>query len=352
MLKRDLLGEFQSRNNPFAPDYEAPKEPVYKAPNFSKRFADDDSSSDVEDPPVKNSTTSVEMTESTPFVLATNPFQNFTVEESSDDEQATPLDFESSNSQFQDIYEDIERMDQGISQIQHNIQKYERCHTNNEINDLHTQIQNQINDTRGLSHNIGDSIKDLQKKIFLNNDDDTTLNQYNRNQFHRCMKKHQEALESYQGEVEHFRQVRKRRVMRIAQTVGADLSEEKLDEMIENPQKTQQLVQTQLVSTELLENLTHLEETRYAMQNIEQGLKEILEMWQEFNALLALQQERVDSIEDNVAKTHKKVKHATQMLVEAEKDQQCARKNQCYIMICCMVLMFLVFGGVGISFLA
>jgi t-SNARE complex subunit (syntaxin) len=50
------------------------------------------------------------------------------------------------------------------------------------------------------------------------------------------------------------------------------------------------------------------------------------EMWQEFNALLALQQERVDSIEDNVAKTHKKVKHATQMLVEAEKDQQCARK--------------------------
>ena len=28
----------------------------------------------------------------------------------------------------------------------------------------------------------------------------------------------EEALESYQGEVEHFRQVRKRRVMRIAQT--------------------------------------------------------------------------------------------------------------------------------------
>lgn len=351
MLKRDLLGEFQSRNNPFAPDYEDPKD-KYTAPDFSKRFGNDDSSSDVEDPPVKN-TTSVEMTESNPFVLTTNPFQNFTVdEESSDDEDAIPLDFASSNSQFQDIYDDIEKMEHGISQIHQNIQKYERSHTNNEINVLHTQIQNQINGTRSLSHNVGDSIKNLQKKIFLDNDDDTTLNQYNRNQFHRCMKKHSEALESYQGEVEHFRQVRKRRVMRIAQTVGADLSAEKLDEFIENPEKTQQLVQTQLASTELLDNLTHLEETKYAMQNIEQGLKEILEMWQEFNALLALQQERVDSIEDNVAKTHKKVKHATQMLVEAEKDQQCARKNQCYIMICCMVLMFLVFGGVGISFLA
>jgi len=334
-MVRNLLGELQNRSNPFAADY-----------------VDPDTTDNA------NENTDIEMGKTTEkpatTTLTTNPFQTFTIdEESSDDEQDEPLDFESSLAQFQEINDKIFKLASGNDRIRQHVQQYERSSTNSEIQTLHKQIQNEIDETRAASSGIGEDIQVIRKEIYDSSsaDEDTTLNQYKRNQFHRCMKKYEEALESYQGEVEHFNQVRKKRFVRIAKTVGHELNEEELDDIMENPQRMQQVVQTELVSTELLENLSHLEETRDQMRNIEQGLKDLLEMWQEFNNLLELQQERVDSIEDNVAKAHKKVKHGTQMLEEAQESQQCARKNQCYIMLCCMLLMFLVFGGVGIGFL-
>jgi len=375
-MVRNLLGELQNRNNPFDDNFGESS-----ASSDTKNF-DEPSGSPGKTNPFGDGTDAkgaspnpfdkVEMTQTSPStinpfggdeedpapsyqtpVINYNPFAFDTVDsEDSDDED--PLDFQKSYAEFQYINEKIENMENQIIKIRSNVQQYEKTFTPTAINDLNRTIKKQISETRHLSSTIAEEIKGLRTNIYDNTDedDDTTLSQYKRNQFHLCIKKYEESLESLRFEVDHFRSVGEQKVKRIAETIDVDLPEETLEKLREDPQKAQKMIQEQLVSDEVLEKLAHLEDIRDAAQDIEQGLKELSQLWQEFNMLLALQQERVDSIADNVAKAHSRVISGTKILDEAESAQQCARKNQCYIMLCCMLLMFLVFGGVGISTLS
>merc|ERR1719433_61402 len=102
------------------------------------------------------------------------------------------------------------------------------------------------------------------------------------------------------------------------------------------------MVQQQLASDELLENLAHLEETRDQMRTIEQGVKEILEMWKDLNQILDVQQEQIDSIETNIVKAHTKVKTGVKHLETAEKLQKCNRKMTCCIVAILMVVALII----------
>merc|ERR1719493_14442 len=131
-----------------------------------------------------------------------------------------------------------------------------------------------------------------------------------------------------------FRTVKEDRTRRLAKTMDVELSQQQVETFVQDPAQAQKMLEQQLASDALLENLAHLEETRDAMRSIEQGVKEILEMWKDFNAILEVQQEQIDSIEANIVKAHVKVKKGVEYLEKGEVYQQKARKNTCIIMVC------------------
>jgi len=153
-------------------------------------------------------------------------------------------------------------------------------------------------------------------------------------------------MEDYNEQLQLFREVKENRIKRVARTMDVDLTEAQVDELIEDPKKQQQMVQQKIISDELIQNLIHLEETRDAMYDIEEGVKEILELWRDFNAMLSIQQEQIDSIEANVVETHVKVIKAREHLEKAQKHQECAKRNQCIAFICCAIILACLLGGV------
>merc|ERR1719373_899456 len=244
-------------------------------------------------------------------------------ESSSEEEDETPLDFKDSSVKF------------------------------GEINDMHRQITNEFNEARECSSRVAIRLKETRSELFdtvkKGRDADTTLMQWQRNQFQLAKTKYEAALEDYMAADGNFRTVKENRTRRLAKTMDVELTQEEVERFVQDPTQAQKMLEQQLASDALLENLAHLEETRDAMRSIEQGVKEILEMWKDFNAILEVQQEQIDSIESNIVKAHVKVKKGVELLKKAEGHQQCARKNQC-IMIACGVCALVVLGsGLGIG---
>merc|ERR1719361_2000927 len=133
--------------------------------------------------------------------------------------------------------------------------------------------------------------------------------------------------------------------MRLAEVMDVKLTQEEVEKFVQDPTQAQKMLEQQLASDALLENLAHLEETRDAMRSIEQGVKEILEMWKDFNAILEVQQEQIDSIEANIVKSHVKVKKGVEFLKKAEGYQRWERKNSCCIMICVVIIVAALASG-------
>jgi len=221
-------------------------------------------------------------------------------------------------------------------------------------NDMHRQITNEFNEARECSSRVAVRLKDLRAELFdsvkKGKSADTTLMQWQRNQFQLCKTKYETALEGYVEADQFFRDVKVGFTQRLVDTLDADVTKDEVEAFVQDPAKAQQmLVQQQWASDALLENLVHLEETRDAMRAIEQGVAEILEMWKDFNTILEVQQEQIDSIEANIVKAHVKVKKGIDYLNTAENYQQRTRKNQCYMIICGVVLLACLAGGLGIG---
>jgi len=330
-MSRNLLAELKDRND------QASDNSVQTNPFFDG-FEEEN---DVENPPPKEGDN----------VIASMSKKLW--ESSSEEEDEAPLDFKDSSVKFGEINDSIDRITDLTARIKKKVRKYEQMTNPSEMNDMHRQITNEFNEARECSSRVAIRLKETRSELFdsvkKGRAADTTLMQWQRNQFQICKSKYEAALEDYMAADSNFRTVKEDRTRRLAKTMDIELTQEEVEKFVQDPTQAQKMMEKQLASDALLENLAHLEETRDAMRSIEQGVKEILEMWKDFNAILEVQQEQIDSIESNIVKAHVKVKKGVELLKKAEGHQQCARKNQC-IMIACGVCALVVLGsGLGIG---
>lgn len=84
------------------------------------------------------------------------------------------------------------------------------------------------------------------------------------------------------------------------------------------------------------------------IQQIERDMTDVAEMFKDLKTLVDEQQEDIDSISDNIAKTKEQTIHANESLLKAEGYQNKARKKQCCILF--IVLALLAIAVLGIYF--
>merc|ERR1719499_1002771 len=332
-MSRNLLAELQGRN-----DNNGASTNPFETNPFAVGYVD------VENPPAT-------INENQTNDDGLSSFGKKLWESSSEEEDETPLDFNDSSVKFGEINDQIDRITELTARIKKKVRKYEQMTNQSEMNDMHRQITNEFNEARECSSRVAIRLKELRSELFdtvkKGRDADTTLMQWQRNQFQLCKSKYEAALQDYMEADETFRSVKENRTRRLAQTMDVELTQEEVEEFVRDPTQAQKMLEQQLASDALLENLAHLEETRDAMKSIEQGVHDILEMWKDFNAILEIQQEQIDSIEANIVRAHVKVKKGVEYLEKGEQYQQKARKNQCILLVCCAVALVILAGGLG-----
>jgi len=266
------------------------------------------------------------------------------------DEDDGRLDFSKEDKDFQNLKDQIEELDDQTHKIRRKIKKYESTAAPKAVEDIHAQLEQDIKAAETTTRNIGKNIKALQEKIFESSpegsSDEPTLVQWKKNQFHLCTQNYEVALSDLHGELQHYQTVKKGRITRLAKQLEIPLTEDQLEQFSEEPKKMYEMVQSQmLVSTEVLERLTHLEDTRDTMLKIEAGIRELLALWNDFNLMLEMQQDQITSIEQNLVQAHRRVKKGVTDLKTAGKHQESARRMQCMLFICCLVILVAALGG-------
>jgi syntaxin 1B/2/3 len=155
--------------------------------------------------------------------------------------------------------------------------------------------------------------------------------------FNNVMREFQDASES-------FRDSLRQRIARQVRIVKEDVTQEEIDKIIQSDDPGKYLKEAMGLTDILVDAVAELEERHEKMKQIEQGVREVLELFQDLATLVELQQEHLDNIEQNVAKSKNYTQQAEQELIKAKASQDRARKWQCYALILALVVLGVIIG--------
>jgi syntaxin 1B/2/3 len=150
-------------------------------------------------------------------------------------------------------------------------------------------------------------------------------------QFNTVMRDFQEASEE-------FRDSLKQRIGRQARIVKENITEKEIEQIIASEDPGKFMREAMGLSDVLVDAVAELEERHERMRRIEQGVREILELFQDLATLVEVQQEHLDNIEQNVASAKNYTQEGEKELVKVEQSQKKARKWQCYLLIVVLII--------------
>jgi len=99
----------------------------------------------------------------------------------------------------------------------------------------------------------------------------------------------------------------------------------------------------------IVDHVAEQEERAQKMENMVQGVQDLNEAVNDLNELVVDQQSDINKLDVNVDQTKVQVVQANENLTAAERYQKLAREKQCYIIICCVVLIGVILLGVCLS---
>jgi t-SNARE complex subunit (syntaxin) len=120
-----------------------------------------------------------------------------------------------------------------------------------------------------------------------------------------------------------------------------DISEEKLERYVDEG-KEQELLRQTLITDSVREAVQAIEERHVDILRLEQQVHEVYELFRDLATLVDLQQESMDVIERRIRTAGEYTHKAEEELGNAEKLQKKARKCQCYLLGCCIVILVVI----------
>eukprot|EP00474_Spongospora_subterranea_P004424 CRZ04882.1 hypothetical protein [Spongospora subterranea] len=153
----------------------------------------------------------------------------------------------------------------------------------------------------------------------------------------------QDAMRIYQEESGKFNDALKGKIVRQAKIVDPSISDEKIEELVESGDPSK-LMRSEFEGDPAATQAMHeIEERHQNMLQIDKGVKDIQELFQDMAVLVNLQGETLNVIERNVQGTKGFAEQGEVLIVQAEVYQKKARRQQCIIaLILCSLLAILI----------
>jgi len=221
-----------------------------------------------------------------------------------------------------------------------------------------TQQINDTNDNIIQSRNKMDKIiKTLKAKLENSDEDDDeeedkkkekdeTDLRIQKNLFDAMIKKYQNVINRYQNIETNIKSEKKYKLIREAETViHRDLNEEEKQNLIENPNKLQDMYKDQITGQipKILQNAVRdLEERHKDIVKLENSIIELHKMVTELNSLVQYQGEMVDNIAENVNKAKEYINKGEKEVVKSKKNMESARKIKCIVIIVVVIILCII----------
>ncbi|KAI9258370.1 t-SNARE [Helicostylum pulchrum] len=238
-----------------------------------------------------------------------------------------------------------QRIAQQIFHINGNISSIERLVNllggSRDTSEIRGNLHDVTNATREL---IKDSTQDL-KSLSLHQSLDSKKSRQRRLEQQKLSKDFQTVLNSFQ-KVQRESAAKQREYVNKAKATTVMLQSQVVEEEQENQRvsaiDSQRQVQLEVLDSEIEYNELLISEREGEIQNIEQGISELNEIFRDMGMLVNEQESGIQSIYGNVLNITQNTRYAADELVIANRHQRSARRNMCcFLLIITIVACFL-----------
>ncbi|CEO99826.1 t-SNARE coiled-coil homology domain-containing protein [Plasmodiophora brassicae] len=152
----------------------------------------------------------------------------------------------------------------------------------------------------------------------------------------------QKSMQAFQDATTAFNDAVKTRIARQAKIVKPDITDEEMEQVVQGGNPSAILQDAMSAGDgEMTETMRQIEEKHQKMLEIEQGVKELQELFNDMAVLVDLQGETLNVIERNVAETKSYAHQGETSLQKAEVYQASARKKKMIILLILMIIVAL-----------
>jgi len=205
------------------------------------------------------------------------------------------------------------------------------------------EIMVQIEDLVGSTKAEGIKCKEVLTKLHAKIDSSTgTQGQIERNMLKTNEENLTTAIREYQEAVQSIHESVRGNITRQLQIVGGKMTDAQIDEAMASNDPGLILRHAMGVSDQALDAVAELEERHERMRKIEQGVRELAELFQDMALLVEVQGEMIDSIEQNVSQAKTRTKEAEVNILQAKNTQTKNRKVVCGIFAVLLVILVIV----------
>lgn len=211
-----------------------------------------------------------------------------------------------------------------------------------------TNVQTIMKETNGKIRIVNSNLKRLKERSDkdLGNNDASIAHMMLSNRLNSTSIAVGKIVAKFNDTTERFQTSLHGKFARQARIIKADITEEEIDMIMSSPNPGQCLQQLMEVPDAMVDRLVEIEERHEGILNIQNGVKEIQEMWQDLSLLVDAQAELMDQVEKNVAATKNYTVKGVDHLKKAETYQLAARKKTLWILCILITIALVIFFSV------
>merc|ERR1719347_785961 len=222
-------------------------------------------------------------------------------------------------------------------------QKLEKQHiaetTSSEQKEIMAELDRLISGTMSNAKKVSATLKSFKHKNeeYEKENPHSTLAAWRINKLNTSALRYQKALQAFNTASDSFRAELRKKTARQARMVNQDITEEQIQEIVDSKDPTAFMQQALMIPDAMLDRVVDIERRHEGILRIEQGVKELQELWTQLAMLVDEQQEQLDKIENNVEQTLEYVQKGKIQLEKANKSQMSARRTMCGFCMCVMI---------------
>jgi len=247
---------------------------------------------------------------------------------------------------IRDLINDIKSSHQRIQKIeQEYVKMVDQKEMSGALREVDTLVQQSVMKSKEVRVKL-DALKEKNEEFESHQEVNSTKAVWRNNQLRSLTQAVKKATGDVQSAADKFHSAVSNRVVRL-HCIANDVDQNKVSELkrraeanlYEMQEEAFQMVQKFGVSDATIDKIAELEEQNRDMREIEEGVKQLNQIFEEMATMVYDQGAMLDEIAHNVAQTRDHVAAAKQEIVKAEGYQKSVRKKKFCIALCCIVIL-------------
>lgn len=255
---------------------------------------------------------------------------------------------------MEDFFKDVEEIRDNIARMQQNVDEVKKTHSailsapqsdekvKQHLEDMMGDIKKSANRVRAKLKQMESGIEQLEQTNMM-----SAEFRIKKTQHSMLSQNFVEVMTEYNKTQTDYRERCKARIQRQLEITGRSTTTDEVEEMLEsgNPAIFTQGIMTD--TQQAKQTLADIEARHADIIKLENSIRELHDMFMDMAMLVESQGEMIDRIEFHVAGALDYVEEALKDTKKAMEYQRKARRKQCCIMICVMILMIFLFSMIS-----